>query len=116
MGPLFNEIERLALEGPIQGNIDLVKDLSADASALTADIIKEEQFYGDAFTKPLFSRPDVRTVSGFDVALASIPLLIGASAANKKYLRLAALLEFRPVVLRSRHAVASYGHLVRCDL
>jgi len=82
--PLFSEIERLALEGPIQGNIDLVKDLSADAKLLTADILKEEQFYGDAFTKPLFSRPDVRTVSGFDVALAGIPLLIGASAAQKK--------------------------------
>ena len=51
--PLAQEIERLALEGPIQGNIDLVKELVADGKALTADILKEEQFYGDAFTKPL---------------------------------------------------------------
>merc|ERR1719181_925071 len=59
--PLANELERLALEGPIQGNIDLVKDLIADEQALVKDIIKEEQFYGDAFTKPLFTRPDAFT-------------------------------------------------------
>merc|ERR1719231_2211052 len=56
--PLAEEIERLALEGPIQGNIDLVKDLKADYNALIADSIKEEQFYGEAFTKPIFGRPE----------------------------------------------------------
>jgi len=81
--PLANEIERLALEGPIQGNIDLVKDLIADEQALVKDIIKEEQFYGDAFTKPLFTRPDVKTVSGFgpEVVLPALAF-IGAGAAT----------------------------------
>merc|ERR1719453_3067849 len=82
--PLANEIERLALEGPIQGNIDLVKDLVADGKALTADIVKEEQFYGDAFTKPLFSRPDVKSVSGFgaEVLLPALAAIGAAAGAN----------------------------------
>jgi len=82
--PLAQEIERLALEGPIQGNIDLAKDLAADAAALKADILKEEQFYGDAFTKPIFSRPDVKTVSGFgaEVILPALALLGAGAAAN----------------------------------
>jgi len=82
--PLAQEIERLALEGPIQGNIDLVKDLKADAVALAADVIKEEQFYGEAFTKPLFSRPSVSTVSGFgpEVVLPALAFIGAGAAAN----------------------------------
>merc|ERR1712230_280034 len=51
------EVERLALEGPIQGNIDLVKDLAADAKALITDVEKEIDFYEKAVSptaKPLF--------------------------------------------------------------
>jgi len=81
--PLANEIERLALEGPIQGNIDLAKDLAADAKALTADILKEEQFYGDAFTKPIFLRPAVRDFNLFGPEFV-LPALafVGAGAAR----------------------------------
>jgi len=85
--PLAAEIERLALEGPIQGNIDLVKDLQYDAKALLADSLKEEQFYGDAFTKPVFSRPEARTLNPLDLA-APVALAFGAAGAalqaNKK--------------------------------
>jgi len=80
--PLAQEIERLALEGPIQGNIDLVKDLVADGKALTADILKEEQFYGDVFTKPIFSRPDVTSVSGFSPAVLLPALAVFGAAAG----------------------------------
>merc|ERR1719453_2707971 len=55
--PLAQEIERLALEGPIQGNIDLVKDLAADAAALVKDVEKEVDFYEAAMSptaKPIF--------------------------------------------------------------
>merc|ERR1740138_95540 len=83
-GPLVNEIERLALEGPIQGNIDLVKDLQYDAKALLADSARQEQFYGDAFTKPIFSRPEARTLNPLDV-LAPVAVAFGiASTASKK--------------------------------
>lgn len=79
--PLFNEVERLFLEGPIQGNIDLVKDLFADASALEADVVKEEQFYGDAFTKPLFTRPtETRDVQFSDILIGSLPFLVASTA------------------------------------
>jgi len=82
--PLAQEIERLALEGPIQGNIDLVKDLVADEQALVKDIIKEEQFYGEAFTKPLFSRPEVKSVSGFgpETILPALALFGAGLGAN----------------------------------
>merc|ERR1712094_47446 len=60
--PLLTEVERLALEGPIQGNIDLAKDLAADAAALTADIIKEELFYEKALNFKPFSRPEPKAI------------------------------------------------------
>lgn len=85
--PLAAEIERLALEGPIQGNIDLVKDLQGDVSALLADSAKQEQAYGEAFTKAVFARPEARTVNPLDF-LAPVALAFGAAAAalpgNKK--------------------------------
>lgn len=55
--PLAGELEKLALEGPIQGNIDLVKDLTADAKALVQDVEKETNFYEKALApgaKPIF--------------------------------------------------------------
>lgn len=84
--PLFNEVERLALEGPIQGNIDFAKDLMADSKALTADVIKEEQFYADAFTKPLFVKSDeVKTVSAADTILfGGLSFLFAAGAVKSK--------------------------------
>merc|ERR1719440_1906072 len=83
--PLFSEIERLFLEGPIQGNIDLVKDLFADANALEADVLKEEAFYGDAFPKPLFTRSlETRDVQFSDLLIGSLPFLAAASAQFKQ--------------------------------
>jgi len=79
-GPLFAEILRLIKEGPIQGNIDLVKDLEADANALIADSIKEEQFYGEAFTKPVFGRPEVHDVQFKDFFALALPALFLAAA------------------------------------
>ena len=68
-------------EGPIQGNIDFFKDLLADANALETDVIKEEQFYGDAFTKPLFTRPTgTRDVQFSDILVGALPFLVAASA------------------------------------
>merc|ERR1711918_182416 len=58
--PLEQEIQRLALEGPIQGNIDLVKDLTGDAKALLSDMDKEEKFYENALGFKGFSRPPVK--------------------------------------------------------
>ena len=81
--PLAQEIERLIAEGPIQGNIDAFKDLSFDVKALLADSAKEEQFYGDAFTTKLFSRPDVHTVGAGDAVLPLALLFAGAASANK---------------------------------
>jgi hypothetical protein len=81
--PLAQEIERLIAEGPIQGNIDAFKDLSFDVKALLADSAKEEQFYGDAFTTKLFSRPDVHTVGAGDALLPLALLFGGAASANK---------------------------------
>jgi len=79
--PLFSEIERLISEGPIQGNIDFFKDLLADANALETDVIKEEQFYGDAFTKPLFTRPTgTRDVQFSDILVGALPFFVAASA------------------------------------
>lgn len=78
--PLFSEIERLIAEGPIQGNIDFVKDLIADTNALEADVLKEEAFYGDAFTKPIFGRPAVHDVQFGDLLVGSLPFLAAASA------------------------------------
>merc|ERR1711988_886143 len=55
--PLVSEVERLALEGPIQGNLDLVKDLASDAAALVKDVEKEADFYENALSptaKPIF--------------------------------------------------------------
>merc|ERR1719440_515867 len=78
--PLFSEIERLIAEGPIQGNIDFVKDLIADTNALEADVLKEEAFYGDAFTQKIFDRPTETTTVGFgQLALAAVPILAAAS-------------------------------------
>merc|ERR1711937_456985 len=61
--PLEQEIQRLALEGPIQGNIDLVKDLTGDAKALLSDMDKEEKFYENALGCKGFSRPLVSPVA-----------------------------------------------------
>jgi len=80
--PLFDEIGRLIREGPIQGNIDFVRDITADAQALETDIVKEEQFYGDAFTKPLFSRPDVRAVNPSDFLSLALPAFLIAGSAQ----------------------------------
>ena len=74
---------RSIAEGPIQGNIDAFKDLSFDVKALLADSAKEEQFYGDAFTTKLFSRPDVHTVGAGDALLPLALLFGGAASANK---------------------------------
>jgi len=55
--PLVNEVGRLGMEGPIQGNLDLVKDLATDAKALITDVEKEVDFYESAVSptaKPLF--------------------------------------------------------------
>merc|ERR1711988_1319049 len=58
--PLLTEVERLALEGPIQGNIDLAKDLAADAAALKADIIKGELFYEKALNWKPYSQGEIK--------------------------------------------------------
>jgi len=81
--PLFKEIGRLIAEGPVQGNIDLVKDLNADAKALIADSVREEEFYGNAFTQKVFDRPAVHDVEFKDVFALSIPALIMAAAAAR---------------------------------
>ena len=58
-----------------------MKDLIADTNALEADVLKEEQFYGDAFTKPIFSRPEgTRDVQFGDLLVGSLPFLAAASA------------------------------------
>lgn len=84
--PLFGEIGRLIKEGPIQGNIDFVKDLNADARALIADSAKEEAFYGDAFTTKIFDRPAVRDFNVADLFGLALPaLFMGAvSGGNGK--------------------------------
>lgn len=80
--PLLGEIGRLIKEGPVQGNIDLVKDLNADAKALLADSAREEAFYGDAFTKPIFGRPEVHDVEFKDVFAISFAAFLFAAVAN----------------------------------
>ena len=71
---------RSIAEGPIQGNIDFVKDLIADTNALEADVLKEEAFYGDAFTQKIFDRPTETTTVGFgQLALGAVPILAAAS-------------------------------------
>lgn len=83
--PLFEEVGRLVREGPIQGNIDFVKDLTSDVNALEADMVKEEQFYGNAFTTALFSRPDVTRDANFlDFLGLAFPAIFMASASSKK--------------------------------
>ena len=74
---LANQFIREQLQRWIAAYDGAMRD--GDAKALLADSLKEEQFYGDAFTKPVFSRPDVHDVQPTDFLAIALPVLFLAA-------------------------------------